>query len=129
MRKPGDSLGVKNGTEGIVAGVVKGAGAMRKGFDVLVIVDQQACKVCPSQLSHFKGAVHEVNWSHAQLVRQFDSGDRNVQDSMYPVPVRAYFASRMIIFLNVLAIGPQPVRIRGLHGNGRVFSFSISMSA
>jgi hypothetical protein len=42
MRKPGDSLGVKNGTEGIVAGVVKGAGAMRKGFDVLVIVDQQA---------------------------------------------------------------------------------------
>jgi hypothetical protein len=41
MRKPGVSLGVKNGTEGIVAGTVTGAGAMRKGFDVLVIVDQQ----------------------------------------------------------------------------------------
>ena len=40
-RKPGGSLGAKNGTEGIVAGVVKGAGAMRKGFDVLVIADQQ----------------------------------------------------------------------------------------
>jgi hypothetical protein len=38
--KAGNSLGVKNGTEGIVAGVVKGAVAMRKGFDVLVIVDQ-----------------------------------------------------------------------------------------
>lgn len=41
MRKPGVSLGVKNGTEGIVPGIVKGAGAMRKGFDSLVIVDQQ----------------------------------------------------------------------------------------
>jgi hypothetical protein len=41
IRKPGVSLGVKNGTEGIVAGIVKGAGAMRKGFDALVIVDQQ----------------------------------------------------------------------------------------
>lgn len=40
-RKPGVSLGVKNGTEGIVAGIVKGAGAMRNGFDALVIVDQQ----------------------------------------------------------------------------------------
>lgn len=41
LRVPGVSLGVKNGTEGMVAGIVKGAGAMRKGFDVLVIVDQQ----------------------------------------------------------------------------------------
>jgi hypothetical protein len=41
IRTPGVSLGVKNGTEGIVAGIVKGAGAMRKGFDALVIVDQQ----------------------------------------------------------------------------------------
>jgi hypothetical protein len=39
--KPGDSLGVKNGTEGLVAAVVKGAGAMRNGLDVLIIVDQQ----------------------------------------------------------------------------------------
>jgi hypothetical protein len=38
-RRPGVSLGVKNGSEGVVAGVVTGAGAMRKGFDVLVIVD------------------------------------------------------------------------------------------
>jgi hypothetical protein len=38
--KTGDSLGVKNGIEGVVAAVVKGAGAMRKGFEVLVIVDQ-----------------------------------------------------------------------------------------
>jgi hypothetical protein len=40
--KPGVSLGgKKNGTEGFVAGIVKGAGAMRKGFDMLVIVDEQ----------------------------------------------------------------------------------------
>jgi len=41
MRKPGVSFGAKNGTEGVVVGLVTGAGAMRKGFDALVIVDQQ----------------------------------------------------------------------------------------
>ncbi len=41
IRRPGLSLGVKNGAEGLVAGIVEGAGAMRKGFDVLVIVDAQ----------------------------------------------------------------------------------------
>src|SRR5712692_4476407 len=39
--KPGDSLGVKNGTEGIVTGVIKGDPARRNGFDVMVLVDQQ----------------------------------------------------------------------------------------
>ena len=39
--KTGDSLGVKDGSEGTVAGVVKGAAAKRHGVDVMVIVDQQ----------------------------------------------------------------------------------------
>lgn len=39
--KPGDSLGVKHDTEGIVAGVIKGDPAKWRGFDVMVIVDEQ----------------------------------------------------------------------------------------
>jgi hypothetical protein len=39
--KPGDSLGVKNGTEGIVVDVIKGDAAKWHGFDVMVIVDAQ----------------------------------------------------------------------------------------
>jgi hypothetical protein len=39
--KPGDSLGVKNGTEGIVAGIVRGNPAKWHGFEVMVIVDEQ----------------------------------------------------------------------------------------
>jgi len=39
--KVGDSMGVKNGNEGIVVGVVKADGAKRNGVDVMVIIDQQ----------------------------------------------------------------------------------------
>jgi hypothetical protein len=39
--KQGSSLGVKNGTEGVGAPVVKGEAAKRHGLDVMVFVDQQ----------------------------------------------------------------------------------------
>jgi hypothetical protein len=39
--KPGDSLGVKNGKEAIVIAVVKGIEAKRKGFDVMVLLEER----------------------------------------------------------------------------------------
>lgn len=39
--KPGDSMGVKNGKEGIVIAVVKGEAAKRNGFDVIVLLDER----------------------------------------------------------------------------------------
>jgi hypothetical protein len=39
--RQGSSLGAKNGTEGVVAAIVKGDVAKRHGVDVMVIVDQQ----------------------------------------------------------------------------------------
>ena len=40
--KPGDSMGIRNGVEGVVVGVVKGDGAQQYGsVDVMVIVDQR----------------------------------------------------------------------------------------
>lgn len=45
--KPGSSLGVKNGIEGVVAAVVKGDVAKRHGVDVMIIVDQQPAAARP----------------------------------------------------------------------------------
>jgi hypothetical protein len=43
--KPGDSMGTRNGVEGIVVGVVKGNGAKQyASVDVMVIVDEQPAK-------------------------------------------------------------------------------------
>ncbi len=39
--RPGDSMGVKNGKEGIVIAVVKGDAAKRNGFDVMVLLEER----------------------------------------------------------------------------------------
>jgi len=43
--KVGDSLGVKNGKEGIVLAVAKGEDAKRNGADVLIILEERPAKV------------------------------------------------------------------------------------
>jgi hypothetical protein len=43
--KVGDSLGIKNGKEGIVLAVVKGEDAKLNGADVLIIVEEKPAKV------------------------------------------------------------------------------------
>jgi hypothetical protein len=43
-RDVGDSLGVKNGTEGVVVAVVKGEDAKLNGADVLIIVEERPAK-------------------------------------------------------------------------------------
>ena len=42
--KVGDSLGVKEGKEGIVLAVVKGEEAKLNGYDVMVILEERAAK-------------------------------------------------------------------------------------
>jgi hypothetical protein len=39
--KKGDSMGVKNGKEGVVINVIKGAFAKRAGYDVLVVIEER----------------------------------------------------------------------------------------
>jgi hypothetical protein len=42
--KKGDSKGVKNGVEGIIIDVVKGAFAKKIGYDVLVVIEERPAK-------------------------------------------------------------------------------------
>lgn len=42
--KPGDSLGIRNGKEGIVLDVVKGEDAKRNGYDVMIILEERIVK-------------------------------------------------------------------------------------
>jgi len=55
--KAGDSMGVKNGSEGVVVGVLKGDPAKRFGVDVMVIVDQQFVEERKPLSSEFVSAV------------------------------------------------------------------------
>jgi hypothetical protein len=46
--KVGDSLGVRNGVEGIVVGILKGEAAKRTGgYDVFVLLEQRAPRAAP----------------------------------------------------------------------------------
>jgi len=50
--KDGDSLGVRNGVEGIVVGLVKGEEAQRNRFDVMVLIEQRSVKTGQAVTPH-----------------------------------------------------------------------------
>ena len=61
--KTGDSLGVKDGSEGTVAGVVKGAAAKRHGVDEMCIRDREQLGL---KLESAKGPVEILIIDHVE---------------------------------------------------------------